>query len=270
MFDSSFERSRIYFKTLQVLRIFSQAVKSTRRAVHDLAPDRMPKMFTVRTAMARPFIHPRSIATEDKTLMANWKILWSYYLESEKQLLQRIAEKTEEIKSLRDGLFNATSLREASRSTTMNRYVIVFTIVTVLYLPPSLIASVFGTELFTTEDTAETIGRFKTSTVVVSMTTYAFALFLIWLADRLEYPRIMLRKMKAWSAPLIRRTVEFLRLRKVFPDSFSNSSSSDSDIFSVSDSGSEEASKQGVWDQALVRFRRYLGALTPSRKREAG
>jgi len=37
-------------------------------------------------------------------------------------------------------LFNATSLREASRSTTMNRYIIVFTIVTVLYLPPSLIA----------------------------------------------------------------------------------------------------------------------------------
>ncbi len=34
-------------------------------------------------------------------------------------------------------LFNATSLREAARSTTMNRYVIVFTIMTVLYLPPS-------------------------------------------------------------------------------------------------------------------------------------
>ena len=33
-------------------------------------------------------------------------------------------------------LFNATSLREAARSTTMNRYVIVFTIMTVLYLPP--------------------------------------------------------------------------------------------------------------------------------------
>ena len=34
-------------------------------------------------------------------------------------------------------LFNASSLREAARSTTMNRYVIVFTIMTVLYLPPS-------------------------------------------------------------------------------------------------------------------------------------
>jgi len=39
-----------------------------------------------------------------------------------------------------DKLFNATSLREASRSTTMNRYVIVFTVMTVLYLPPSLVA----------------------------------------------------------------------------------------------------------------------------------
>jgi hypothetical protein len=107
MFDSSFERSRIYFKTLQVLRIFSQTVKSTRRTVYTLAPERIPKVFSVRTGTRRPFIHPDTNATDDKILMANWKILWSYYLESEKQLLQRIAEKTEEIKSLRDGVSHA-------------------------------------------------------------------------------------------------------------------------------------------------------------------
>ncbi|KAK4445783.1 hypothetical protein QBC34DRAFT_412658 [Podospora aff. communis PSN243] len=273
MFDSSFERSRIYFKTLQVLRIFSQTVKSTRRAVYSLAPERIPKVFSIRTGATRPFIHPNTIATDDKILMANWKILWSYYLESEKQLLQQIAEKTEEIKSLRDGLFNATSLREASRSTTMNRYVIVFTIVTVLYLPPSLIASVFGTELFTTEDTEETIGRFKTSTVVVSMSTYIFALLLIWLADRLEYPRIMLRKAKAWGTMSTRRVARLFRLEKIVPDWFSDtsstSSSASSDIWSDDDSGSRVSNEaQGeARDQAPGMFRRYFEALTSSKKK---
>ncbi|KAK0652517.1 hypothetical protein B0T16DRAFT_387769 [Cercophora newfieldiana] len=211
MFDSSFERSRTYFQTLQVLRIFSQTIKSARNSIRTLAPDYLPKTHSPRSWIARPLIHPSSNPTEDKILMANWKILWDFYVESEKQLLQRVTEKTEEVKSLRDGLFNATSLREASRSTTMNRYVIVFTIVTVLYLPPSLIAAVFGTELFTSEDVTETIGRFKTSTVVVSITTYVLALLLIWLADRLEYPRTMLRQIKEWCDNLMRSMVRLFR-----------------------------------------------------------
>src|ERR1700760_1288756 len=37
-------------------------------------------------------------------------------------------------------LFTASSLREANRSTTMSRYVIIFTVVTVLYLPPSFMS----------------------------------------------------------------------------------------------------------------------------------
>jgi len=37
-------------------------------------------------------------------------------------------------------LFNATSLREASESSKMGRYVLVFTIATIIYLPPSFIA----------------------------------------------------------------------------------------------------------------------------------
>jgi Mg2+ and Co2+ transporter CorA len=36
-------------------------------------------------------------------------------------------------------LLNATTLREASRANTMNRYIVVFTIVTVMYLPPNFI-----------------------------------------------------------------------------------------------------------------------------------
>ncbi|KAK0631578.1 hypothetical protein B0T14DRAFT_417618 [Immersiella caudata] len=130
MFDSGFQRSRVYFETLQLLRIFTRTIRLTRQDLLSMAPDQMP-----------PCMPPaRVIPNEDEIMMANWKILWSSYTDLEEKLLKRIAEKKEEIQSLRDGLFNATSLREASRSTAMNRYIIVFTIVTVLYLPPTLIA----------------------------------------------------------------------------------------------------------------------------------
>lgn len=47
----------------------------------------------------------------------------------------------------------------------------------------------FGTDLFNSEDTAETVDRFKISTIAISLSTYVFALLLIWLADKLDYPR---------------------------------------------------------------------------------
>ncbi|KAK3358811.1 hypothetical protein B0T25DRAFT_447527 [Lasiosphaeria hispida] len=127
MFDNSFGRSKAYFKALQILRIFADAIRETGRGVRGMSPEKL--------AWAT-----HSKPDEDLDLLNNWKILWTSYLEAETRLLSRIAGKTEEIKGLRDGMFNATSLREASRSTTMNRYVIVFTIVTLLYLPPSLVA----------------------------------------------------------------------------------------------------------------------------------
>jgi hypothetical protein len=116
MFDSSFGRSRIYFKTLQILRIFSQTIKSTRQAVRTLAPERFPKVHSAMNVTTRPFIHPNSNPTDDKILMANWNILWEFYVESEKHLLQRVAEKTEEIKSLRDGVCHIICSGHASPS----------------------------------------------------------------------------------------------------------------------------------------------------------
>ncbi|PSR84123.1 hypothetical protein BD289DRAFT_369053 [Coniella lustricola] len=52
-----------------------------------------------------------------------------------KQLKERIARKTEDVKSLRDGLFNATSLREAMKGMALNRAIYVFTAVTIVYTP---------------------------------------------------------------------------------------------------------------------------------------
>jgi hypothetical protein len=37
-------------------------------------------------------------------------------------------------------LFNAQSVRESSRSTQINQYLLVFTIVTIIYLPPTFVS----------------------------------------------------------------------------------------------------------------------------------
>ncbi|KAM6536243.1 hypothetical protein FALCPG4_002254 [Fusarium falciforme] len=52
----------------------------------------------------------------------------------------RVRKKSEEIKSLRDGLFNATSLREATKAMALNQAIYVFTVVTVLFTPVSFLA----------------------------------------------------------------------------------------------------------------------------------
>ena len=104
MFDSSFERSRVYFNSLQLLRIFGQTIRSTRQGIRQLAPESFPNRIDGIPSYGRPFILPRSNPGEDKILLANWKILWGFYVEAESELLGRLAEKTEEIKSLRDGV----------------------------------------------------------------------------------------------------------------------------------------------------------------------
>ncbi|KAK3296687.1 uncharacterized protein B0H64DRAFT_390089 [Chaetomium fimeti] len=185
MFDTSYARSRVYFKTLEMLRIFGDTIRETGRDLQEMDPERLLQGSFLRAGWdARYFL--RDDPATDKALWKNWRILSEFQKGAEERLMRRITEKTEEIKSLRDGLFNATSLREAARSTTMNRYVIVFTVVTVLYLPPSLTSSLFGTPLFDGEDQAETVGRFRTSTIIVCVITYVIAFLLLWLADKWE------------------------------------------------------------------------------------
>ncbi|KAM7206039.1 hypothetical protein V8F33_000869 [Rhypophila sp. PSN 637] len=170
MFDNSFQKSRTYFRVLQLLRIFSENIRETGSHLKSL----------------RARSRSDGDYQEDSDIQRNWEIVLGFQSQKASELLQRIEEKSGEIKSLRDGLFNATSLLEASKSTTMNRYIIVFTIVTVLYLPPSFVATVFGTDLFNSDDTDGTITKFKFTTVAFSLLTYIVAFFLMWLADRMN------------------------------------------------------------------------------------
>jgi hypothetical protein len=98
MFDSSFQRSRIYFKTLQILRISGQMIQRTRKEFQQLNP-RSSSEVSCFGVVGDP--------NKDAALVANWDVLWGFYLQEETALLKRIADKTEEVKSLRDGVSHA-------------------------------------------------------------------------------------------------------------------------------------------------------------------
>ncbi|KAJ5213480.1 hypothetical protein N7449_000649 [Penicillium cf. viridicatum] len=98
-------------------------------------------------------------------------------------LPDRIERKVEEVKGLRDGLFNATSVKEASKGTRLaensrrqNRYILVFTVATVFYLPMGFVTSFFGMHLFDPDDglTASQT-PFIITFVVLSIATYVIA-----------------------------------------------------------------------------------------------
>ncbi|KAE9376641.1 hypothetical protein N431DRAFT_501450 [Stipitochalara longipes BDJ] len=180
MFDKSFARSKLYFTTLQLLRIFSDMIRETGRELRDTSEYFFSEKFYLK--MRSHWGGPENI----QDLVESWKGILSLHQAAEEKLLDRIQSKTAEIESLRERLFNATSVRETSRSTSMNRAVIVFTIVTVTYLPASFIATIFGTQLFNDEDIAGTINKFKITTIVVSITTFVLAILLVLLAANLH------------------------------------------------------------------------------------
>ncbi|ETS87834.1 hypothetical protein PFICI_01662 [Pestalotiopsis fici W106-1] len=161
MFDGpSLDRSRLYFAALQQLRIFSAHIKETVRVAERILEG-------VRQDREHPNSHEF------------WKRILAPLKDAEKGLLSRIDKKTEDIKTLRDGLFNSTSVREATRSTQMNRYVIVFTIVTVLYTPPSFVSTLLATPYFTKRDPEE----LKQAIAIATGTTIVAVLVFLALAN---------------------------------------------------------------------------------------
>ncbi|KAE9372640.1 hypothetical protein N431DRAFT_244483 [Stipitochalara longipes BDJ] len=183
MFDLDFDRSRLYFTVLQVLRIFGECIRAVSA---DLSP--FDRLFSPSTSSSY-----WDVSTDELlAYSSNWKSVTKHQKDTEERLLRRLLDKTEEVKSLRDGLFNASSLREARQSTTMNRYVIIFTVVTVLYLPPSFVSTVFGMTIFQ-KSVDQTTHEYKVTTVVVSLITYLVAIASVIAVDWVHIKRIILK-----------------------------------------------------------------------------
>lgn len=109
MFDTSFKRSQVYFRTLEMLRIFAENIRETGRDLQEMNPDRLlQRFFRAKRSKLKDFLPQDPM--EDAALWKNWQTLSDFQRKIEDRLLRRIAEKTEEIRSLRDGV---CALREA-------------------------------------------------------------------------------------------------------------------------------------------------------------
>ncbi|KAI0490247.1 hypothetical protein F4859DRAFT_1999 [Xylaria cf. heliscus] len=205
MFDDGFERSKLYVTILQILRIFSECISTTS---DDLGL--LDGLFMKDNDFPMRNMRPDEL----RKMRSNWQSVKEFQKQAEESLLGRIMQKTEEVKSLRDGLFNATSLREANlssrlaeqssrqteqslieaqRSALMGRYVLVFTVVTILYLPPSFISTVLDMDIFK-KDIGQGRWEYKVSVVSVSLLTYLLAFVTIIAADWKGFKR----RFSAW------------------------------------------------------------------------
>ncbi|KAK7972719.1 hypothetical protein PG988_006853 [Apiospora saccharicola] len=76
-------------------------------------------------------------------------------------------------------LFSATSVREATRGTNINEYILVFTVMTITYLPLGFVATLYGIDMFNFDMPGQTTS-FAITTVVVSLGTYLAAWGLLY------------------------------------------------------------------------------------------
>jgi len=96
MFDDDFERSKLYFAILQILRIFGEYIRTLSADLHQL-----DDLF-----VAGPSDFPlRQMRPDELHVMrSNWESVLKVQKAAEKRLLDRLLDKTEEVKSLRDGV----------------------------------------------------------------------------------------------------------------------------------------------------------------------
>lgn len=124
MFDKSFNRSRDYFVALQLLRIMDEWINEAVSSIQQLRDN--------------SHLFPPSLYIFE--MKDNFDAVDRYMKEKAGTVQRRLQKKKEEINSLRDGLFNATSLRESTKAMALNQAIYVFTVVTVLFTPVSFLA----------------------------------------------------------------------------------------------------------------------------------
>ncbi|KAI0444365.1 hypothetical protein F4803DRAFT_549171 [Xylaria telfairii] len=191
--DDGLELSDFYFSILQLLRMAAEWIQKSVDDLSTVVNDIERWNFSVRVDMPRDMFEKLTFLPETgdakkamiEVFRENWESVISHQKRLATTLLGRIAKKQEEVKSLRDGLFNATSVSEVTKSSQLNHYILVFTVVTVFYLPLSFISSLFALNAFNWDDPRQIVS-FSVTTILVAGTTYCFSGFLIWVVRRSE------------------------------------------------------------------------------------
>ncbi|KAI9168065.1 hypothetical protein HJFPF1_04209 [Paramyrothecium foliicola] len=169
--DSKADKSVLYFQVLQILRLFSDSIRTALRNVEALSQN-------VRKPASKDYwfeeTYPHTKDTH-RILEHNWGIVKRRQKEASDKLLTRLERTINEVKSLRDGLFSAQSVVEAQKTRILSKYLLVFTIVTIFFLPPTFVATLFGVDIFDLSSEAATQRMFWAVLTGVSSITYIIA-----------------------------------------------------------------------------------------------
>ncbi|KAK3310730.1 cora-like Mg2+ transporter protein-domain-containing protein [Chaetomium strumarium] len=205
--DSSFTNARRYFWALQSLRVFDDHISGTVRLLKEM----------IRSIDEDS--HSRSGESENQIQ----EDLFNEHRAILDELRARIERKRQEIESLNNGLFSASSVAEARFSSEQNGNIRLLTLVTIAYLPLSFVATIYGMNVLP-EGTS--LGSFFVATAVLSVITFAivFNLQLLTVFIRRHLFGKALDSMRLDPSPQWRDRAQHLRQegankRKSFPAS---------------------------------------------------
>ncbi|KAK4235363.1 hypothetical protein C8A03DRAFT_17888 [Achaetomium macrosporum] len=170
---------------VELLRFASVWIRETIDDLRLLVRDLEDKHFSPPERILNPHASflpesPEAQRAAIQVFKQNWETVLSYQQMRADQLLDRIAKKQEEVNSLREGIFTATAVREATKSKQLNHYILVFTVVTIFYLPLSFVAVSPGQK-----------ASFVITLVLVAGTTYGFSGYLVWFVRQPKRRRLL-------------------------------------------------------------------------------
>ncbi|KAI0483966.1 hypothetical protein GGR56DRAFT_1974 [Xylariaceae sp. FL0804] len=186
MFDDSFQLSEQYFTVLQLLRIFKNWIEETAEGMQNLEKEirAQSKYWRLWRRKHAPLDEKEWPLNRD-ILKDNLEKVSCLFIGHAQALQHRIMRKEEEVESLRDGLLNTASLREAYKTKTLNWYIGVFTIVTVFFTPLGFMATFWAIPFMASSRNVGLPSGFLPSFVAVPMLTYVIsAAFIVYLWGR--------------------------------------------------------------------------------------
>ncbi|KAL5589154.1 hypothetical protein FOBRF1_015682 [Fusarium oxysporum] len=168
MFDKSFDRSKDYFVALQLLRLMDEWIDEVVPSIREMKENPSVERFPLCAAEA----------------MDNFDAAIRNMKERADVVQKRVRKKQVEVNSLRDGLFNATSLREATKAMALNQAIYVFTVVTVLFTPVSFLATFWALPFLNNPIERSGVvpepSAFRNSFIIMPLLTYVLVIGVAW------------------------------------------------------------------------------------------
>ncbi|KAK1753613.1 hypothetical protein QBC47DRAFT_386808 [Echria macrotheca] len=181
--DSDLRLSKLYLTIIQLLRIaadwIQESMDDLRSMVKDLKKHYLGDIDTQLPTFL-PAAYPSVVRQEAIEIFEeNWRIVILRQQEIGNKLLGRIAAQQEETNRLTANLFSVTTISETIKARQLNRYIFIFTVVTIFFVPLSFVTSLFALELFDWRN-PNLVKWFTGTIVLVAGITYLSSGLSLW------------------------------------------------------------------------------------------